>query len=78
MEVDREVARTQVKPVAGIWGCPICGRRIQVITDSETPKKQSFVCVCGATMEPGEEHAQVGADDDETGENGQLGNAVDG
>ena len=58
--LDREVAATQVSPIAGIWACPQCGRRIQVITDSDVPKRQSFGCVCGATMEPGEEHSQLG------------------
>ncbi|MPZ50484.1 MAG: hypothetical protein GEU75_14500 [Dehalococcoidia bacterium] len=60
MEIRREVEETQVKPVAGIWACPNCGRRIQVIAASETPKVQPFTCVCGALMEPGEEHAQAG------------------
>jgi hypothetical protein len=55
----REVQQTQVEPVAGIWFCTNCGRRIQVITASEYPKIQPFVCVCGASMEPGDEHAQV-------------------
>jgi hypothetical protein len=45
-----------VDPSAGIWACERCGRRIQVITDSEVEKIQPFVCVCGATMKPGEEH----------------------
>ena len=58
----REVGETQVSPVAGIWVCPNCGRRIQVITESETPKVQPFTCVCGTAMEPGEEHAQIGPD----------------
>ena len=53
------VRETQVDPIAGIWACDNCGRRIQVITDSEVPKKQSFTCVCGAEMRPGEEHAVV-------------------
>jgi hypothetical protein len=53
----REVRETQIDPVAGIWYCNNCGRRIQVITESDKPKKQSFICVCGATMQPGEEHA---------------------
>ena len=60
MTTNREVRETQVSPVAGIWVCPNCDRRIQVITESEVPKKQAFVCVCGTSMEPGEEHAQVG------------------
>ncbi|HXH20955.1 MAG TPA: hypothetical protein VNN10_02920 [Dehalococcoidia bacterium] len=59
-EIRREVQETQVKPVAGIWLCRDCGRRIQVLTESEYPKRQPFTCVCGATMEPGEEHATVG------------------
>ena len=60
---------TQVDPIAGIWLCDKCGRRIQEITDSHMPKKQSFTCVCGATMTPGEEHATLGRD---------RGKAVDG
>jgi ribosomal protein L37AE/L43A len=58
-ETRREVAETQVKPAAGIWYCNRCGRRIQVITDSDYPKVQPFGCVCGSVMEPGEEHRQV-------------------
>ena len=58
--VNREVRETQVSPVAGIWVCDNCGRRIQVITDSDVPKQQAFTCVCGTTMQPGEEHAQAG------------------
>lgn len=53
----KAVADSQIKPVAGIWTCPNCGRAIQVITDSETAKVQPFTCVCGAPMEPGEQHA---------------------
>jgi hypothetical protein len=53
------VRETQVDPVAGIWACDNCGRRIQVITASDTPKVQSFICVCGTEMRPGEEHAVV-------------------
>jgi len=52
-----QVRETQVKPVAGIWACDNCGRRIQVIMESTMPKKQPFVCVCGSEMRPGEEHA---------------------
>jgi len=65
----REVRDTQVDPIAGVWLCDKCGRRIQVITDSDMPKKQSFTCVCGTTMTPGEEHATLGPD---------CGKAVDG
>ena len=53
------VRETQIDPVAGVWACDNCGRRIQVITASETPKVQSFICVCGTEMRPGEEHALV-------------------
>lgn len=53
------VRETQIEPVAGVWACDNCGRRIQLITDSETPKVQSFICVCGAEMRPGEEHSVV-------------------
>jgi hypothetical protein len=50
-----EVRRTQVSPVAGVWVCPNCGRRIQVTSDSDVEKVQPFVCVCGTPMEPGQE-----------------------
>jgi hypothetical protein len=53
----REVQETQIDPVAGIWLCNLCGRRIQVITESDYPKRQPFTCVCGAPMEPGPQHA---------------------
>lgn len=53
----REVRETQVSPVAGIWACNRCGRRIQVMTAGRHDKLQPFTCVCGAQMEPGEEHA---------------------
>ena len=55
----REVQETQPAPVAGIWACSHCGRRIQVITDSDHKKVQAFTCVCGMAMEPGEEHAHL-------------------
>ena len=58
------VRETQINPVAGVWACDNCGRRIQVITSSEVPKVQSFFCVCGAEMRPGEEHVVVGEDED--------------
>jgi hypothetical protein len=58
--LDKQVEETQIKPVAGIWACPNCNRRILVITESSVEKKQAFVCVCGTSMEPGEEHARVG------------------
>jgi hypothetical protein len=61
--LEREVQRTQVKPVAGIWVCTNCGRRIQVITESEVAKVQPFTCVCGTAMEPGDEHYEVGHDE---------------
>jgi hypothetical protein len=61
--LESEVQRTQLKPVAGIWVCPNCGRRIQLITDSEVAKVKPFTCVCGAEMEPGDEHSEVGHDD---------------
>jgi hypothetical protein len=35
-----------------------------VITESDQPKKQPFTCVCGAAMEPGEEHKAVGENPD--------------
>jgi hypothetical protein len=57
-----EVIESQVHPVAGIWYCDNCGRRIQVITDGDRPELQSFTCVCGTPMQPGEEHSQPGPD----------------
>lgn len=53
-----EVRETQIDPVAGVWWCPNCRRKIQVITESETPKVQAFTCVCGVAMQPGEEHSR--------------------
>jgi hypothetical protein len=53
------VRKTQIDPVAGVWACDNCGRRIQVITESDVRKVQSFICVCAAEMRPGEEHAVV-------------------
>ena len=58
-QLSREVGEQQAMPVAGIWSCANCGRSIQVIMESEVPKKQAFICVCGAAMEPGEEHVEV-------------------
>lgn len=55
-EERQEVEETQIKPVAGIWSCPHCGRSIQVITSSDHEKVQPFTCVCGTYMEPGPEH----------------------
>jgi hypothetical protein len=60
MEVHNEVRELQVSPVAGVWACGHCGRRIQVITASDHPKVQAFTCVCGTAMAPGEEHSAVG------------------
>jgi hypothetical protein len=51
------VRDTQIDPVAGIWACDNCGRRIQLIQDSNVRKVQAFICVCGKEMRPGEEHA---------------------
>jgi hypothetical protein len=59
VEIDREVEESQIRPIAGIWSCPNCGRRIQVITDSDQPEVQPFTCVCATQMEPGEEHAEL-------------------
>ena len=53
----REVRQTQIEPVAGIWACANCGRRIQVIQEGDKEKVQPFTCVCGAAMDPGEEHS---------------------
>ena len=59
MESNREVEETQIRPTAGIWSCRNCRRRIQLITDSDLPEVQPFVCVCGTPMEPGEEHGEL-------------------
>ena len=59
MRESQYVRETQIDPVAGVWACDNCGRRIQVVTDSEVEKVQSFICVCGAEMRPGEEHAVI-------------------
>ena len=53
---------SDVDPAAGIWACDRCGRRIQVITESEFEKVQAFACVCGATMRPGDEHSMPDLD----------------
>ena len=63
---NREVRDTQVEPTAGIWVCQNCGRSIQLITESDVPKVQPFVCVCGTRMTPGEEHATLGPDTSKT------------
>lgn len=63
MSESKFVRDTQINPVAGVWACDNCGRRIQVITASEVPKVQSFFCVCGAEMRPGEEHNVVGEEE---------------
>jgi hypothetical protein len=52
-----DIRDTQIKPTAGVWACQHCGRRIQVITESEHEKLQPYICVCGTPMEPGEEHS---------------------
>jgi hypothetical protein len=56
-ELGREVREAQAAPIAGIWACDNCGRRIQVTEPSEHEKLQPYVCVCGVPMQPGEEHA---------------------
>jgi len=48
------------QPTAGIWACDNCGRRIQLLEDSDTPPVGPFICVCGAGMEQGEEHRTMG------------------
>ena len=53
-----EIRDTQIEPVAGIWICDNCGRRIQLITEGNKPKVGPFICACGTPMEPGEEHSQ--------------------
>jgi hypothetical protein len=59
--ISREVRDKQATPVAGIWSCPNCGRHIQEIIEGSLPKKQAYVCVCGTSMVPGEEHVEVDA-----------------
>jgi hypothetical protein len=62
----REVRETQIEPTAGVWYCDNCGRRIQVITESDEPKVQPFVCVCGATMQPGGEYSHLEPEESST------------
>ena len=63
MNVDRRtIQEKQLDPVAGVWACHNCGRRIQVIADGDTPKVGPFVCVCGSDMLPGEEHGRPDKD----------------
>jgi hypothetical protein len=57
------VRDTQIEPVAGVWACDNCGRRIQVVTGGDKPKVQSFICVCGTEMRPGDEHLVFDEDD---------------
>jgi hypothetical protein len=57
--LNRDVRDRQMKPVAGIWECPSCGRHIQVLTDSDVAQKSPFRCVCGTDMEPGESHTEI-------------------
>lgn len=38
-------------PKPGIWSCPHCGARIQVIVDPDHEWDQPFTCVCGTRME---------------------------
>jgi hypothetical protein len=33
-----------------------------VISDDNKPELQIFTCVCGTSMQPGEEHSQPGPD----------------
>jgi hypothetical protein len=60
MSESEYVRETQISPTAGVWACDNCGRRIQVITGSDVEKRQSFICLCGSEMRPGEEHVEVG------------------
>jgi hypothetical protein len=53
------VADQQMRPIAGIWACPSCGRHIQVMTESNIEQKMPFRCVCGTDMEPGEDHKEI-------------------
>ena len=66
MSTDRNRDEVEIRPVAGIWACHNCGRRIQVITESEQEKLQPFICVCGVAMEPGEEHAVIDGEGDQS------------
>ena len=65
MERHKDASDAQIRPIAGIWACDNCGRRIQVITDSVRTPLQPFICVCGVRMTPNEEHAEVPQADDE-------------
>jgi rubrerythrin len=58
-DLREEIQEKQIKPVAGIWSCPYCGRHIQMVLDSTVPERQPFICVCGTPMEPGEQHAEL-------------------
>jgi hypothetical protein len=58
------MAPEEVNPVAGVWICPNCARRIQVITDGVLDKTQPFICACGATMEPGDDRRATNAEHD--------------
>ena len=58
-DVTEDVRDSQIRPVAGIWECPNCGRHIQVIMDSATPEKQPFTCVCGTPMQPGDQYKEL-------------------
>ncbi len=50
-----EVPEAEPASLAGIWKCPRCGTQIQVIVvPQERLPLDSFVCVCGTTMAPGE------------------------
>ena len=57
--LQRDVRDREMRPVAGIWECPNCGRHIQVITESNVAQKVPFRCVCGTDMEPGESHVEI-------------------
>ena len=41
----------EAAPKPGIWACPNCGARIQVIIDPDHTWDQPFTCVCGTRME---------------------------
>lgn len=80
MEQGSGTRDTQIKPVAGIWACDNCGRRIQVIIEGSKPKVQPFTCECGQPMTPNEEHAQVGvnrAHENEATKGNRVGGVAD-
>ena len=43
-------------PKPGIWVCPHCECKLQIIVDPVHAWEQPFTCVCGTPMEPTEVH----------------------